>query len=69
MLFQDKPLGRRGWWAKLVARLAMRSHRRRPADLDLLSLSAHLRRDIGLEDGMRGLVAGRTPQTAHRPGQ
>jgi hypothetical protein len=47
----------------------MRSHRRRPADLDLLSLSAHLRRDIGLEDGMRGLVAGRTPQTAHRPGQ
>jgi hypothetical protein len=51
MLYQERVLGRRGFWSRLAARLAMR----RSADLDLLALSPHLRRDLGMEDGQNGL--------------
>jgi hypothetical protein len=50
MLYQDKPLGR-GWiGARLGLRLLSALSGRRFADLDLLSMSPHLRRDLGIED-------------------
>lgn len=54
MLYQDRVLGRPSLWTRLAARL---SRARRPApvaDIDLLSLNPHLRRDLGLMDGQAG---------------
>jgi hypothetical protein len=50
MLYQDKTLGRTGLGARLLAQVAMAFSRRRHQDLDLLAMSAHLRRDIGMGD-------------------
>jgi len=49
MLYRDHTPGRAGFWTRLAARLAVWLGDRRHADLDLLSTSAHLRRDIGLD--------------------
>lgn len=54
MLYQDRVLGRRSLWARLTAGL-VRSRSSRQADLDLLSMNPHLRRDLGLEDGQSGI--------------
>lgn len=51
MLYQDRPLGRRNLWSRLVARVAQRRAARR-ADLDLLAMNPHLRRDLGLGEGL-----------------
>jgi hypothetical protein len=49
MLYYDKALGRAGLARRLAAWVTARSRRRRLADLDLLSMNAHLRRDLGIE--------------------
>lgn len=49
MLYQDKPLGQAWIGARIAARLAIILRGRRYADLDLLAMSPHLRRDIGAE--------------------
>jgi hypothetical protein len=54
MLYQERVLGRRSLWARLTAGLVERRHSHR-ADLDLLSMNPHLRRDLGLEDGQGGI--------------
>jgi hypothetical protein len=51
MLYQERVLGRRGFWIRLLARLSRGKH----ADLDLLSMNPHLRRDLGIEDGEAGI--------------
>ena len=51
MLYQDKVLGRAWIGARIAAKLAMVLRRDRYADLDLLSMSSHLRRDIGADTG------------------
>ncbi|HVY51336.1 MAG TPA: hypothetical protein VHA07_07200 [Devosia sp.] len=48
MLYQDRTLGRATLAARLLARALMALTGPRHADLDLLSMSAHLRRDIGM---------------------
>lgn len=54
MLYREKPLGRASIGARLAARLALAFGGRRYADLDLLSMNPHLRRDVGLhETGLR----------------
>lgn len=55
MLYQERVLGRRSLWSRFTASLAQRRSARR-ADLDLLSMNPHLRRDLGLEDGQGGLL-------------
>lgn len=55
MLYHERVLGRRSLWSRLAARLAIGLSRRKAADLDLLALSPHLRRDLGLEDGQSGM--------------
>ena len=55
MLYQERFLGRRSLWSRLAARVVMSLSARRAADLDLLSLNPHLRRDLGLEDGQAGI--------------
>jgi hypothetical protein len=50
MLYQDKTLGQAWIGARLVARLAIVLGRRRYADLDLLAMNPHLRRDIGADN-------------------
>lgn len=50
MLYRDKTLGHAGFGARLLARLLHELGGRRHADLDLLSMSPHLRRDIGMVD-------------------
>jgi len=55
MLYQDRTLGRHGWAVRMVARVAALFGQRRYADLDILSMSPHLRRDLGIEDGQGGL--------------
>jgi hypothetical protein len=50
MLYLDKTLGRAGVAARLFAWMALAIARRRHADLDLLAMSPHLRRDIGMGD-------------------
>ncbi len=55
MLYQDRILGRHRLWRRLAAGLAIAWHGRRAADLDLLSMQGHLRRDLGLEDGQGGV--------------
>ena len=49
MLYQDKTLGRVGLTRRLAAWLVVAHRGRRVADLDLLSMNAHLRRDLGIE--------------------
>jgi hypothetical protein len=49
MLYQDKALGQPTLGTRIAARLAIVFSRRRHADLDLLAMSPHLRRDLGLE--------------------
>ena len=49
MLYQEKPLGRVGFGGKIAARLAHMFSRQRHADADLLAMSPHLRRDLGLD--------------------
>lgn len=56
MLYQERVLGRRNLWSRLVARVAIGVSRRKHADLNLLSMNAHLRRDLGMEDGQSGLT-------------
>jgi hypothetical protein len=53
MLYQDRVLGRPSLWSRLMGRLRSRGGSR-IADLDILSLNAHLRRDLGLYDGEAG---------------
>ena len=55
MLYQDKTLGQASFGRRLAARLLAALSRRRYADLDLLSLNPHLRRDLGMEDGQSGI--------------
>lgn len=60
MLYQDKTLGQAGGWHRFLARLALARRSNKAADLDLASLSPHLRRDLGLWDGQSGVVVPRT---------
>ena len=53
MLYQDRVLGRPSLWSRLVGRLGSR-RASRIADLDILSMNAHLRRDLGVTDGETG---------------
>ena len=55
MLYQERVLGRASLWSRLAARLAIGLTTRKAADLDLLSLNPHLRRDLGMEDGQAGV--------------
>jgi len=59
MLYQDKTLGQVWIGARIAARLAAMLDGRRHADLDLLAMNPHLRRDIGA-DNLRdaGFLAG-----------
>ena len=56
MLYQDKTLGRLSIAARVAFLLQSMFSNKRQADLDLLSMNAHLRRDLGLENG--GFSAG-----------
>ncbi len=59
MLYQDKTLGNAWIGARLVARLAIVFGGRRHADLDLLAMNPHLRRDIGADNiGATGFLGG-----------
>ena len=51
MLYQDRVLGRKDLWSRMAAGFAVAFSGRRAADLDLLSMSKHLRRDVGLDEG------------------
>jgi hypothetical protein len=55
MLYQERVLGRGSLWSRLAARVVNGLSGRRTADLDLLSLNPHLRRDLGMEDGQSGV--------------
>ena len=55
MLYQERVLGRRSLWSRLAARVATGLSARNSADLDLLSMNRHLRRDLGMDDGQSGL--------------
>ena len=50
MLYQDRTLGRTGFWQRFAAGLAVAFGRRHAADLDLQGMNAHLRRDLGLDE-------------------
>lgn len=50
MLYQDKTLGQAWIGARIGARLAVILAGRRYADLDLLAMNPHLRRDIGADN-------------------
>lgn len=52
MLYQERVSGRPTLWRRLLDRLARPS--RRIADLDLIGLSPHLQRDLGLTDEQAG---------------
>ena len=56
MLYQERVLGRPSLWSRLVARFALRRSARKSADLDLLSMNRHLRRDLGIDDGQSGFT-------------
>lgn len=56
MLYQERTLGRPTLWTRLAARMAISLSGRRHADLDLLSMNRHLRRDLGMDDGQSGLT-------------
>jgi hypothetical protein len=49
MLYQDKTLGQVSLGRRLAARLFTALSTRRYADLDLLSMSRHLQRDLGID--------------------
>ena len=53
MLYQDKALGQTSVVARVTSALRMMLSTRRQQDLDLLSMSGHLRRDLGLQDAPR----------------
>ena len=53
MLYQDHVLGRPSLWSRLMGRLRAR-RASTIVDLDILSMNAHLRRDLGLTDGEAG---------------
>jgi hypothetical protein len=55
MLYQERALGQTSLWSRLAARMALGRLNRKSADLDLLSMTPHLRRDLGMEDGQSGL--------------
>jgi len=55
MLYQERVLGRSSLWSRLAARVVTSLTTRKAADLDLLSLNPHLRRDLGMEDGQSGV--------------
>lgn len=55
MLYQERVLGRGSLWSRLAARVAVSLKARKAADLDLLSMNPHLRRDLGMDDGQSGL--------------
>lgn len=55
MLYQERVLGRRGLWRRIAAGVAIAWRGRNEADLDLLSMNRHLRRDLGLDEGQGGL--------------
>jgi hypothetical protein len=55
MLYQDRVLGRKGLWNRMAAGLAVAFSGKKAADLDLLSMNRHLRRDIGLDEGQGSL--------------
>jgi len=50
MLYQDKALGRPSFAVRAASALRAMFGGKRQADLDLLSVSPHLRRDLGLEN-------------------
>lgn len=56
MLYQERVIGRRSLWDRLVAGVAIGLSGRKHADLDLLSMNPYLRRDLGMEDGQSGLT-------------
>jgi hypothetical protein len=56
MLYQERVLGRRNLWSRLVAQVALRATGKKHADLDLLSMNRHLRRDLGMDDGQSGFT-------------
>ena len=59
MLYQDKTLGNARLGARLLARLAVVLGGRHYADLDLLAMNPHLRRDIGADHlGDAGFLPG-----------
>ncbi len=53
MLYQDKTLGQASIGRRLALRLLAAFSSRRYADLDLLAMSPHLRRDLGIDDESR----------------
>ena len=55
MLYREQILGRWGLWSRFTAGLAIAWHGRNQADIDLLSMNRHLRRDLGLEEGQGGV--------------
>jgi len=54
MLYQDKALGQPSVTRRIASALRAVFSAKRQADLDLLSVSPHLRRDLGLEDFASG---------------
>jgi hypothetical protein len=58
MLYQERVLGRLGLWSRVVAGLTIAWGGRQQSDVDLLSMNAHLRRDIGLHEGPGSIYAG-----------
>lgn len=54
MLYNDKALGRTSFGARLAACVSILFRSKRYADLDLLSMNPHLRRDIGMDESSRG---------------
>jgi hypothetical protein len=56
MLYQERVLGRRSAWSRIAAQIAVRLAGHRTADIDLVSMNPHLRRDLGLSDGQSGLT-------------
>jgi hypothetical protein len=55
MLYQERVLGRTSLWRRLTSRIVIGLTAKKAADLDLLSLNPHLRRDLGMEDGQSGI--------------
>jgi hypothetical protein len=55
MLYQERVLGRTSLWRRLTSRIFIGLTAKKAADLDLLSLNPHLRRDLGMEDGQSGI--------------
>ena len=51
MLYQDKEIGHPSGLRRLRAWVGSLLRGRQPADLDLLAMSPHLKRDLGLLEG------------------